>query len=224
MKALLHFAPRAGSGAAFGHRMRALTGELRARAAGREIAVNAMTRVARDPMGRHTPWRATLEIRGPGLSPEALASWLKGLGARVEDVVHADLATLLVGEEVVFIACDRAPVRYQYLMRRNASFTHAGYLTRYRDIHSRFGLATPGIRGYTQLHVDPEASRSLAGEAGLGVWGVDSVSELHLDSVEIFLAAIAKSDIGPKAIADEEVFVDRERSLDFCSRVEWDGP
>ena len=48
----------------------------------------------------------------------------------------------------------RAPIRYQYLMRAKADFDHRAYLARYRDEHAHFGLATPGKRGYAQLHVD----------------------------------------------------------------------
>ena len=57
----------------------------------------------------------------------------------------------------------------------------------------------------------------MARAAGLGVTDVDSVSQLYLESQEHFLAAVSNSPIGPKAIADEEKFVDRARSMDFCS-------
>ena len=56
---------------------------------------------------------------------------------------------------------------------------------------------------------------------GLGVSDFDSVSELSLESVEAFIAEVAHWKGGPEAIADEEVFVDRPRSFDFCSRVDW---
>ena len=56
-------------------------------------------------------------------------------------------------------------------------------------------------------------------EAGLAVHAADSVSELQLASLEEFLGAIAGSSIGPEAVADEERFVDRAASLDFCSHV-----
>jgi hypothetical protein len=50
---------------------------------------------------------------------------------------------------------------------------------------------------------------------------VDSVSELHLASLGEFLRAVAGSNVGAEAGADEERFVDRARSFDFCSRVTW---
>ena len=67
------------------------------------------------------------------------------------------------GEDVVFIEPESSTgVRYQYLMRRNASYSHSAYLKRYREIHSKFGLRIPGIKGYVQFHVDPAASRRVA--------------------------------------------------------------
>ena len=84
-------------------------------------------------------------------------------------------------------------------------------------------LSAPGISGYVQLHVDLGASQLLAARAGLGVWGCDSVSELHLESQETFLRALAESGFGTEPVADEEIFVDRARSQDLCSSVDWDG-
>jgi len=111
--------------------------------------------------------------------------------------------------------------RYQYLMRRRAGFTHESYLDRYREIHSRFGFATPGISGYVQLHVDVPATRAASRAAGFAGWDVDSVSELHMESLERFLEEIASSTIGADAMADEEIFVDRPNSLAFCAQVQW---
>jgi hypothetical protein len=217
MKFLAHFVPRAGANAEFESRMFELADGIGEHGRAQGIAVEAFERLPDDPFGRHTPYRFTLELQGGGF--DAMEDLLSGLGAKLEDVVHPDLSTLLAGEDVVFVPAESAPVRYQYLMRRNASYSHDAYLDRYREVHSAFGLKTPGILGYVQFHVDLEASRRLAYEAQLGVWGFDSVSELHLESVETFLAAVAKSEVGAEAVADEERFVDRARSVDFCSRV-----
>jgi hypothetical protein len=217
MKALAHFVPRAGAEAEFDSRLPELASALAERGRERGIEVTTLARLAEDPFGRHTPFRFTFELRSEDFV--ALEDCLSGLGAQLDDVAHADLSTLLVGEEVVFLPAENAPVRYQYLMRRNAAFSHADYLERYREVHSAFGLKTPGIAGYLQFHVDIESSRRLANAAQLGIWGFDSVSELHLESLQTFLTAVAKSEIGPEAIADEERFVDRARSVDFCSRV-----
>jgi hypothetical protein len=221
MKALVHVVPRVGAEEMFESRIREVARELREHPDATGLAVNAMLRLKDDPFGARTPYRASLEITGEPAGASAFEPLVAGVGLRLADVAHVDLSTLLVGEDVVFVASHRAPVRYQYLMRRNASFTHGAYLKRYREIHSQFGLRTPGILGYVQFHVDPEASRRAAGRAGLGVWGVDSVSELHLESVEVFLGEVARSPVGAEAIADEEIFVDRDNSLDFCSTVEW---
>jgi hypothetical protein len=69
------------------------------------------------------------------------------------------------------------------------------------------------------VHLEPALSERAARAAGLAVHAADSVSELQLASLEEFLGAIAGSSIGPEAVADEERFVDRAASLDFCSHV-----
>jgi hypothetical protein len=221
VRALIHLVPRAGAGDRFGARIAALLAELRERAAPRGLAVNALHRLERDAFGKHTPFRAALELVGGNVGPDGIAALIGDFAARLDDVAHPDTSSLLIGEDVVFVPCARTPVRYQYLMRRNAGCTHAAYLDYYRTKHSRFGVETPGIRGYVQLHVDPAASRRAAARAGLGGWGCDSVSELHLESQEGFLRALAASGFGREAIADEERFVDRASSLDLCSTVDW---
>jgi hypothetical protein len=221
MKALIHLVPRAGSEAQWNESVCELVDELREHADTGAARVNGMLRLEDDPFGSATPYRAAIELIASGAGVAPFESQLAGLGERVESFAHPDLCTALVGEEVVFVRSERTPIRYQYLMRRNTRFDHAAYLKRYREIHSRFGLETPGIEGYTQFHVDPAGSRQLAAIAGVGVWAVDSVSELHLGSLEHFLDEVAKSAIASSAAADEEVFVDRPRSADFCCKVDW---
>ena len=221
MKALIHVVPRSTADTAFFERIRSLTRELREQAEPRGVAANAMRRLEKDAFGRNTPYHAALELTGDGADAATLLSLAAGIGKRLHDVADLEASTLLVGEDVVFVASQRAPVRYQYLMRRNDRFDHQGYLKRYREIHSDFGVRTPGKLGYVQFHVDPDASRQGAGSAGLGVSDVDSVSELHLESLEAFIGEVAGWSGGREAIADEEAFVDRPNSFDFCSRVDW---
>lgn len=223
MKLLIHLAARHGAEEALAEGIADEVKSLRTTTrAG--LAVNALFRVERDPFGRHTPWRGAIEIRAEGSDTATRFDELvDGVADRLGERIHADLSSALVGHEHVFVDPDpAAALRYQYLMRRNASFTHAQYLEHYRDVHSRFGVRTPGIAGYVQLHVDPAASRRAAAKAGLGIWAVDSVSELHLASLEGFLAAVAGSPVAREALADEEIFVDRARSFDLCSRVDRD--
>jgi len=222
MKALIHIVPRAGAEESFEEGIREVAARLRRRPEAAAVEVTAMLRLENDPLGPGTPYRAALELRGKSATAATIEALVSGLGEGLAEVAHPDLSTMLLGEDVAFIPCERAPVRYQYLMRRNASFSHEAYLMRYREIHSRFGLKTPGILGYVQFHVDADTSRRAAGRAGLGVWGVDSVSELHLESLETFLEAITREpEVAREAVADEQVFVDRGNSFDFCSQVEW---
>lgn len=222
MKLLAHLVPRLGAEGAARARLAQLGREIASCAPEVVASVATMWRLPGDPFGPATPYAGTLEVRGgEGASAGALVAVADGLADRFGDDLHADLCTALVGRDCVFIAAERAPVRYQYLMRRRDGFTHESYLKRYREVHSRFGFATPGIRGYVQFHVDPDATRAAARAAGFAGWEVDSVSELHMDSLEHFLEEIAGSTIGADATADEEVFVDRPHSLAFCSEVLW---
>jgi hypothetical protein len=222
VKLLVHLVPRLGAEAVVRARLEELGRELASRAPAFVVSVATMWRVPDDPFGPATALAAALELRGgEGSSAAALVALADGLAPRFADAVHSDLCTALVGRDHVFIAARCAPIRYQYLMRRRAGFTHESYLERYREIHSRFGFATPGIGGYVQFHVDAEATRAATHAAGFAGWEVDSVSELHMESLERFLEEIATSTIGADAAADEEVFVDRPNSLAFCSKVEW---
>ena len=220
-KALLHLIPRDKAGARLQARLSGEVARLRAAKAPGIDAVNFLAALENDPLGARSAYAATIEVRGG--SSDDVAQLLEGVGHELDDVVHADLSTVLIGEEQVFVSGPRAPVRYQYLMRRSAEFDRATYLKRYREVHSQFGIKTPGIFSYVQFYVDAEASRRLAASSGFGVWGVDSVSELHLASVEEFLAEVVNSDAGAEATADERHFVDRKQSVYFCSSVEWEG-
>ena len=129
MKLLSHLVPRSGAEDAFAEQVASLASELVREAAPLGVAVTRMTRLPRDPFGRSTPYRATLELTGEGAKPAAFASLLAGFGERIDPFAHPDLCTALVGADCVFVEPGEAPLRYQYLMRRNARFDHAGVKT-----------------------------------------------------------------------------------------------
>lgn len=160
-------------------------------------------------------FEGTLELRSD--DPATLHSAVDGFAIRVEDRVHTDLSVALFGTDDSVVPCNRTRYRYQYVMRRRRDKTHAEYLDHYTKVHAEFGRITPGIEGYTQFHVDPEAARAAAAAAGFGGWKADSISELHLQSVQGFLDAIARWDRNGEAQSDEENFVDRMNSVMFTS-------
>lgn len=211
-KLLAHLAPAPGAEAELATRLVELADELAAR--GLEVA--SLWRVDRDPFGAKSPWRGTLELRG---SEAELLARAAGLAGRFGALVDAAASTALIGSEHVPLESPPAPLRYQYLMRRRADFSHEAYLAYYRDVHAQFGLRTPGSLGYVQLHADPAASRRAADASGFAVCDVDSVSELQLASLRDFLRAVAGSTIGAEVVVDEERFMDRTRSFDLCSHV-----
>lgn len=221
MRALIHLVARHRAEDEFDTALRAEVDRIRAAASPSIEAVNSMIRVDDDIFGPCTPYRGTIEITTREADRAEFCSLASGIADRFGDRIHADFSTALLGVDKVFIEPERTPVRYQYLMRRNAEFSHSSYLERYEEIHSQFGLKTPGIHGYVQLHLDLGASRTLAADAGVGVWEVDSVSELYLESVEAFVAALGSLENDGGAREDEEVFVDKARSHDFASHVDW---
>jgi uncharacterized protein (TIGR02118 family) len=141
------------------------------------------------------------------------------MGERLHDIVHTDLSGALVGSVHRVLGAGEGPVRFLYLMRHKAGMTTAQYQEYWGTSHVEFGRRTPGILGYDQFHVDPVASKAAVGAAGLGVWRVDGVAELHLGSLEAFFSAAVGSDVGDEAIADEKNFVDGENSVGLATEV-----
>ena len=164
--------------------------------------------------GDASPQVATVEATAD--HTDALAAIAAELSA-----VDRDRSMAIVAEEVVFVAPpEPTPVRYQYLMHRRDDFGHDQYLERYRTVHFQFGLDTPNLDGYVQLHVDLDRSAELGERTGLRATPCDSVSELHLRSVSHFIdGIIAEPDVGRLAQEDEERFVDRAASVGFCHDV-----
>ena len=167
------------------------------------------------------PFDVVLEIEAPeAIGADALLDPLSDMHSLVVDLAHLDLSGAFVGSPQAIIECDSPPLRYLYLMRRRAHTTHAAYIDYYFHSHSRFGFATPNIAGYTQFHVDDIASASAASRLGLGSTVVDSVSELSLESLELFFAGIGDGRLGAEAAEDEALFVDRDNSVSFVCTSE----
>ena len=195
----------------------------RAKTAAGSARVIGLTQQADDqfpmanPLGR--PFEAVLELQTPAADDgDALVAALAGTVDRLDDVIHRDLSGVLVGVPHEIIPTEPTPVRYLYLMRRKSTHSRAQYYDYYFKNHSRFGHRTPGIAGYTQFHVDDARSRAAAATLGVGTWGADSVSELHLNSTAEFFAGLATAPtLGDEAGADEELFVDRTNSKSFTT-------
>jgi len=189
---------------------------------GAEGRVIVLTEIDEDPFPRANPlcrpFDAVLELQTDArIGLDALVGSVDGIGCGLADVVHVDLSGVIVGAPQSITPCEPTPLRYLYFMRRRAHTTRDEYLDYYFHHHSRFGFATPNIAGYSQFHVDPDASAVAAARLGLGSTVVDSVSELHLDSLESFFAGIGDGRLGEEAAADEALFVDRDNSVSICT-------
>ncbi len=185
------------------------------------VAVAVLEQIPDDPFPANNPggrpFAAVLDLDGPAGSlavDRAEAALADGL-APVLALVDPEASTAVVGAPQAVIPGPRCALRYLYAMRRRDDLSHDAYLDHYFHHHSSFSFHLHGIRAYTQVHVDPEASAELAQRLGLGVEPLDSVTELTFDTVEGFFAGVT-----PQAAAageDELRFVDRERSVSFCS-------
>jgi hypothetical protein len=217
----LLFAARGGAAGALGA---ALADEADAASARLDpaVGVQVLTQVpgdvfpAANPLCR--PMEAVLELEGPAATfgADTAVGAVDGIADRLSSSAHVDLCGALVGWPQRIIDGPITALRYLYLMRRKAGTTHEQYLDYYFHHHSRFGFATPGIAAYTQFHVDQASARQLAQRLGLGVHGVDSVSELYFDSVEAFFGGLGDNELGAEAGEDEARFVDRDNSVSFC--------
>ena len=53
----------------------------------------------------------------------------------------------------MFVECEPQPIRFQYLMRRRADFSHEAHLKRYEEIHSQFFVDSPNSVMFTSDEV-----------------------------------------------------------------------
>ena len=158
------------------------------------------------------PHTCVLEYRQP--PAEALDSAERDL-AWLGDRVDLGGSFALAGEQLIFIAsAEIPPIRYWYCMLRRDDFSHDDYLVRYRDIHSQFGIDTSGIEGYIQWHANLEASAAACERLGVGGCPYDSISVLDIADLNAFFTAAMSTDIGERATADEQLFVNRANSHD----------
>jgi len=165
----------------------------------------------------------TVQIKtqpGQTLQP-ALDAWagLQGqLGGELDR--EGSMALVMREQRWLPLSASSQPVYYHYLMVRKPGFNAADYEDYYLHFHHRFGFKTAAIDGYSQNMIDNQSSRALSETLGLGGhYEVDSISELHLPSVEAFIASPSIPKIGPLAAEDEARFVDREASISYCSDV-----
>ena len=190
-----------------------------------DASITVLTEVDNDPFPSANPlcrpFDVVLEVET--LVTSDLSSFfdsLQGFGDRVADLAHLDLSAALVGAPQKLIQSTPPPLRYLYLMRRKAHTTHDAYIDYYFHNHSNFGFITPNISGYTQFHVDAAASSDMAKRLGVGTTVVDSVSELSIESLDLFFEGIGDGRLGTEAAEDEARFVDRDNSVSFLCSTE----
>ena len=186
-------------------------------------AVTVLRAVNEDPIAHLYPGMrshdAVLEFRSEKDVSPILVPRLADLMTQLGDRIFADLSGAIVAEENQVAPVPERDSRYIALMRRKTGFSHDEYVDYYRTTHVRFGRECPGSIGYHQNYVDRDASRGAAHASGLGLWDLDSVTEIYIRSAEEFNRATADNPIREEAGADEARFIDRRSMVGFCVTV-----
>ena len=161
---------------------------------------------------------ASLELLANGnIDTDHLHTVLSQSMETLNENAHLDLSAAMLGNNKVFVESKATPIRFQYCMRRRADFSNARYRQYYEQEHAKFGIGMHGIEGYVQFHADMDAGRSLAKAHGFGVHSIDSVSELHIADMDTFFTGMAKGIDAGNPGEDEDLFVDRRRSVMWVS-------
>ena len=220
---LLHLTARSGSKPELSTRLVELATEWCQRLEGELISATVMVAHEDDPFrmaGNATAARAfdaSIEVE---LEAEDAHNQFEDLGrgfrSRFGAWIDPALSVAQVGSKQIFRSCEPTPVRYQYCMKRRDDLTTEAYLRHYAEVHSKFGLMMEGIEGYTQIHLEPEATARVMDLSGLTFRHFSSVSVLHLASVAEFLEG-ARANSASGFAEDEEKFVDRAQSLMWVS-------
>ena len=169
-------------------------------------------------------YEAVLAVDAPNTTTrDALIDVARGANERWGDLVQPDLSGALVGELRRIKGSD-GPMRLMYLMRHKAGQNITSFQAHWSGPHAEFGVRTQGITAYDQFHPDRTASRAAAMVAGFGIYLVDGVPELHMNSIEEFVARALNSEVGAAAIEDEKSFVDARNSAGFVLRAVTHSP
>lgn len=168
--------------------------------------------------GREThAFDASIEIELEGPDPRGQFEVLsREARPRLGALLEPELSVAQVGVKKIFKPCEPMAIRYQYCMVRRGDFTPDAYLRYYEEEHSKFGLKMEGVQGYTQIHLDPEATARASELSGLCFRPFSSVSILNLASVEELIEA-GRSNSASGFAEDEEKFVDRAQSIMWIS-------
>ena len=220
---LLHFRARPGRSAELVGRLSELAREWCAGLQGEPISATVMSAQQEDLFrmaGDGGPVQGfdaslELELHAPDADTH-FQGWSREVGSRLDSLVQPELSVAQVGAKKVFRTGEPTSIRYQYCMKRRDDFTAEAYLRYYAEEHSRFGLSMEGIQGYTQIHLDPDATARAIRLSGFSFRHFSSVSVLHLASVDALLeAGRSNGDMG--FAEDEEKFVDRAQSIMWIS-------
>jgi hypothetical protein len=148
-----------------------------------------------------------------------LTDLVAGLADRLGDALDAERSAVAIGTDHP-IMVGHAPFQLFYGMRRKPGVTHEAFSAYWLEQHSKVGVVTPGLTGYDQLHVDPEATATATAAAGLGVEVLDGVALEWFADLAAFVSAVgSKPSHGAAAKASEDNFNDIARAIGILTTV-----
>jgi hypothetical protein len=142
----------------------------------------------------------------------ALIEAAEGMAKRIGPALDTTTSAVVAGD-VHLLLDGVGDFQLFYCMRRIDGVTHDEFSQFWLSQHSAHGLATPGLKGYLQLHADLDASVAAAAAVGVEVADLDGVALEWFSTMDAFIAAVTASPShGKAAKSSESAFNDIERA------------
>jgi hypothetical protein len=153
-----------------------------------------------------TGFDAVLQVAmRPDADAALLVGAVKGASERLGDWIDPSRSAALIGQQHVIVPGE-GPI---WLV----------FLDHWLHKHADIARAVPGLTGYCQVHADPEASRAAAEAAGFSIADFDGAAECCYADVGQFLAQMAEPEVSSRALEDEKLFIDHDRTSAVLTRV-----
>lgn len=162
---------------------------------------------------------AVLQVAArPDADPALLVGAVKGASERLGDWIDPSCSAALIGQRHVIVPGD-GPIWLVYAIRRLPELTREAFLDHWLHKHADIARTVPGLTGYCQVHADPETSRAAAEAAGFAIADFDGAAECCYADVDQFLAQMAEPEVSSRALEDERLFIDHDRTSAVLTRV-----
>lgn len=165
---------------------------------------------------------ALFEVGGEDVSPDDLAVAVEGIGERMTDCIDPERSAAVVGTEHTIVS-GQQPLVLLFGLRRLPSMTLTEFQDYWLNEHTKVAHRVPNLKGYRQLHAEPDASAAAAESSGAGIDDIDGVVQSYFASPQAFSDLMAQPEVAGEALEDEKNFIDHTRSTMALHRMVWDS-